>query len=355
MQPKGCGVIHDRRETEQALRKSEERYSTLVEESFDGIFVQKGPRIIFANRRLYEMLGYDKGELVGLDHWLVYHPEFQELTKERAQTRMRGEETTTHYEVKMQRKDGSWFYADVGARVIAIEEEPGVQVWVKDISERKQAEEYLKKSEARLRGIFEASPLGIGLIGNDHEILWHNEATARMLGYSSKELQGKDARMLYLDDTEFEQVGDSIKSLGPEKRTSDMETRWVRKDGSTFDCHIRHALLDPESKDGTILAVAEDITERKKAEEERNKLKAQLSHAQRIEAIGTLAGGVAHDFNNILTAIIGNADLVLGDLATNSSLYGQIDEIRKSGHRAAALTRQLLAFSRKELIRFVCG
>jgi two-component system, cell cycle sensor histidine kinase and response regulator CckA len=339
------------KEAEEALRRSEERYSALVEESFDGIFVQKGPKIIFANRRLYEMLGYNEGDLVGLDHWLVYHPEYQELTRKRAAARMRGEETTTNYEVKMPRKDGSWFYADVATRGITIQGEPGIQVWIRDITERKEAEEYLKKSEARLRSVFEASALGIGLIGKNREILWHNKTTARMLGYSSEEIRGKNTRMLYLNDAEFERVGDTIKTLGPRKRTRDIETRWVRKDGSTFDCHIRHALLDPESEDGAILVFAEDITERKKAEEEKRKLEAQFNQAQRMEAIGVLAGGVAHDFNNLLTAIIGNADLVLGDLDKNSPFNESIEEIRKAGHRAAALTRQLLAFSRKELIQ----
>jgi len=464
----------ERTQKEEALRISEERYSTLVEESFDGIFIQKGPKIIFANRRLHDMLGYDEGDLVGLDHWKVYHPKYQELTRKRALARMRGEETTTHYEVKMQRKDGSWFYAEIGARVVTIEGEPGIQVWIKDITERKQAdealreseeryraifdrsldcvylhdfegnfldanetalnllgydreeipsltfssllsedqlplafqvltglketgqqkkltefslkrkdgqivymetkssviyrdkrpfailgiarditerkraEEVLKKSEARLRNVFEASPLGIGLVRN-RKIEWHNGNVSRMLRYAPDELLGKNTRMLYESDEEFERVGEVISSLGPEKRTADIETRWVRKDGSTFDCHIRYALLDPESKDSAVLAIVEDMTERKKAEEEKEKLQAQLNQAQKMEAIGELAGGVAHDFNNILTSIIGNADLALMDLDKDVGNY--IEEIRKGGHRAAALTRQLLAFSRKELIR----
>ncbi|MBW2112935.1 MAG: PAS domain S-box protein [Deltaproteobacteria bacterium] len=467
----------ERTQKEEALRISEERYSTLVEESFDGIFIQKGPKIIFANRRLHEMLGYDEGELVGLDHWQLYHPEYQELTRERALARMRGEDTTTHYEVKMQRKDGSWFYAEIGARVVTIEGEPGIQVWIKDISERKQAEEALReseeryraifdrsldcvylhdfegnfldanepalnllgydredipsltfsslltedqlslafqvlmelketgqqrklgefrvkrkdgqivymeakasviyrdkrpfavlgiarditerkqaeeklrKSEARLRTVFEASPLGIGLLRKNREIVWPNRTLCRMVGYSSEELHGKNARIFYESDEEFERVGEVISSLGPEKRTADIETRWIRKDGSTFECRIRYALLDPESKDSVVLAMAEDITEERKAEKEKEKLRAQLSQAQKMEAIGTLAGGVAHDFNNILTSIIGHAELALMGMNKNTSHYGHIEEIRVAGHRAAALTRQLLAFSRKELIQ----
>jgi signal transduction histidine kinase len=130
-----------------------------------------------------------------------------------------------------------------------------------------------------------------------------------------------------------------------------METSWVRKDGSAFHCRIRHALLDPESKESPMVAMVEDITEQKEADEEKRKLEAQLNLAQKMEAIGVLAGGVAHDFNNLLTSIIGNADLVLTGLGKNSSIYEPLAEVRKAGHSAASLTRQLLAFSRKELIR----
>jgi PAS domain S-box-containing protein len=174
----------------------------------------------------------------------------------------------------------------------------GVEGIARDITESKETKEYLKKSEARLRSIFEASPLGIGLI-KERKIQWHNEPVSRMLGYSRKELREKNTRMLYESDEEFERVGKAINSLGPGKRTSDIETRWVRKDGSAFDCRIRHALLDPESKDRTMLTMVEDITERKMAEEEKGKLEVQLNQAQKMEAIGVLAEGVAHDFNNV--------------------------------------------------------
>ncbi len=340
----------ERRKKEETLRISKERYSALVEESFDGIFVQKGSKIIFANRRLHDMLGYDAGGLLGLDHWLIYHPEYQALTRKRARARMQGEKTTTHYEVKMQRKDGSWFYAEIAARVIEIEKEAGIQVWIRDITDRKQAEMILQESEARLRNLFEASPLGIGLV-KKRRMQWHNKTMYRMLGYSLEELQEKDARMLYESDEAYEHAGNAINSLGPEKTTTDIETRWVRKDGSVFDCHIRYALQNPDAEEKVVIAMAEDITEKKRAEEKRQKLQEQLNHAQKMEAIGTLAGGVAHDFNNLLTVIIGNADLALMNLDKDTSFYNAIEEIGRAGHRAAALTRQLLAFSRKELIR----
>ena len=93
--------ITDRKRAEKALEQSEEKYRGLVENNFNGIFVQKASKIIFANQRLNEMLGYEKDELVGLDHWLIYHPDYQEITRKRAQARMRGEKVTHQYEVKL--------------------------------------------------------------------------------------------------------------------------------------------------------------------------------------------------------------------------------------------------------------
>lgn len=212
--------VSERKKAEEALRESEKKYRTVVEESFDGIFVQKGSKIVFASRRLHEMLGYGQGELLGLDHWLVYHPEYKELTRERARARMRGEKVMNRYEVKLNRKDGTWFYGEVMARKIDFDGEAGVQVWVRD------------------------------------------------------------------------------------------------------------------------------ITEHKKADNERRQLEAQLQQSQKMEAIGTLAGGIAHDFNNILAAIIGYTEIASLQIADNNKAKESLNEVLKAGHRAKNLVNQILAFSR---------
>jgi PAS domain S-box-containing protein len=134
-------------QAERPLWQSEEYYRTLVEESFDGVFIQKGTKIVFANQRLNDMLDYNRNEMEGMDHWLVYHPDYQDLTRERAQARMLGKKIPPQYEVKLLRKDGSSFEGEINAKAILLGNEPGIQVWIRDITERKQAEEALKRKE----------------------------------------------------------------------------------------------------------------------------------------------------------------------------------------------------------------
>jgi len=123
----------------------------------------------------------------------------------------------------------------------------------------------LEQSEKTLRTILSSTPTGIGVVEN-RLMKWHNRAMSDMLGYTSEELHRKNARMLYSNDEEYDRVGKTIATLGPDKKTAAIETRWVRKDGSMFDCLIRYALLDPESGSGATVAIVEDITDRKLAE-----------------------------------------------------------------------------------------
>lgn len=139
--------ITDRVKVQEALRESEARYRTVVEESFDGVFVQQGTVITFANSRLHELLGYEPGELVGLEHWLIYHPDYQAITRSRAQARLGGELVPSRYEVKLLRKDGTAFPGEINARVILFDGEPGIQVWIRDLTEQKLLERRLVEAQ----------------------------------------------------------------------------------------------------------------------------------------------------------------------------------------------------------------
>ena len=256
--------ISERKQTDAALKQSEERYRTLVEESFDGIFVQKGSKIIFTNQRLNEMLGYEEGELLGLDHWLVYHPDYQKLTRERAQARMQGEMVPSQYEVKLQRKDGSWFYGEINARVISFEGEPGVQVWVKDITERKHAEEALKESEERYRTLFEGSRDAVYITTREGKFIDANQSTLDLFGYTREEMRRLKAHKLYADPLNSRTFQKEVEQKG---FVRDYEVKLHKKDGTEMDCLFTVSVR--RANDGSILGyygIIRDITESKRAE-----------------------------------------------------------------------------------------
>ncbi len=336
----------------ESLRRSTQLLSAhLLNTPVGAIFWDLDNKVVEWNPAAEAIFGYTKEEAIDKRGIELIVPEDQKrLVKSILNDLISGKGSTQNINENITR-DGrriicDWYNTalrDVNGKVT------GIASLVNDITRQKKTEEALKKSEDRLIRLFQALPLGIGLVKN-RELQWHNETMSRMLGYPSEELHGKNAGILYPTNEEYEQAGKTINALKYGKKSTEMQTRWVRKDGSVFDCNIRFALLDPEAEDRVVLVLAEDITDRKKAEKEKRKLEAQLSQAQKMEAIGVLAGGIAHDFNNLLTSIIGNADFGLMNLSKNSSVCQNFKEIREDGQRAASLTHQLLAFSRKELI-----
>ena len=187
------GKKADQREDE----KNQDLYRSLVDEGFDGIFVHKGDKIIFTNRRLDEMLGYEKGELWGQNHWIVYHPEYQRLTRQRARSRMLGRRIISQYEVKLQRKDKSWFYGELNAKAIRFNHEPGVQVWIRDITERKKSERELKESQSLLSTMFDSITDPIHIVDRDFRVVLTNKALLDLKGYSQEEIKGMHCYEVY--------------------------------------------------------------------------------------------------------------------------------------------------------------
>ena len=262
------------RERTGALRESEEKYRNLVEESFDGIFIQRGQSIIFANKRLNEMLGYREGELIGQNHWVVYHPDYQKLTRARAQARMRGEEVLRRYEVKLQRKDGSWFYGEVNARPITFpsDEESGIQVWVKDIDERKQTEEALQESEEHLRSFMESAK---GFIVYRLEVDPENYFSGRLvfvspgiedeIGISPEAEFSEWFNNIHPDDLPglIEAQAKSVRN----RDTFDQEFRWKNMKGEWGWCHaISNPVFDSDGNPAYYNGLIVNLTAQKQAE-----------------------------------------------------------------------------------------
>jgi PAS domain S-box-containing protein len=212
--------------------------------------------------------------------------------------------------------------------------------------ERKQAEETLRESESRLRSVFRAAPVGIGLVSN--RILKEvNEQLCEMTGYLPDELLEKSARLLYPSEEEFLFVGEEKYRQISEHGTGTVETKWKTKDGTIIDVILSSTPLDMEDWARGVTFTAMDITDRKRAEEDRLEFQRQLQHAQKLESLDVLAGGIAHDFNNLLVGILGNADIALLELPSSSPARANIEGIEKTAVRAAELCRQMLAYSGK--------
>ena len=202
----------------------------------------------------------------------------------------------------------------------------------------------LRESEERSRTMFAAAPTAIMLFDRTGKILSANRSAESLFGYSEQEMIGKlPTTFRHPDDVDHgdEAFGQLIRG---ERDSYRREASFVTKSGTTVVAHLATALVrDADGKPAYVIGMAEDVTEQRQLEE-------QLRQSQKLEAIGRLAGGVAHDFNNMLTAIGGYTALALDQADTGSTLRGDLDEIRKATDRAALLTRQLLAFSRKQVL-----
>ena len=202
----------------------------------------------------------------------------------------------------------------------------------------------LRESEERFRTMFAAAPTAIMLFDRGGTILAANRSAEALFGYSEQELLGKlPTSFRHPDDVEAgdEAFGELVRG---ERDSYRREASFVTKSGSTVVAHLATALVrDADGKPGYLIGMAEDVTEQRQLEE-------QLRQSQKLEAIGRLAGGVAHDFNNVLTAIGGYTTLALEHAESGSALHGDLEEIRKATDRATMLTRQLLAFGRKQVL-----
>ncbi len=223
------------------------------------------------------------------------------------------------------------------------------RVLEQEIIDREQAEAALRESENRIKSIFRTAPIGIGMVSN--RILKEaNPRLCQISGYSQAELIDRSARMLYPDDEEFEYVGREKYRQISEQGTGTVETKWKRKDGVLINVLLSSTPIDLNDLSRGVTFTALDITASKQAEEEREKLQSQLTQAQKMESVGRLAGGIAHDFNNMLSVILGRAELALDLVRENEPLHAGLKEIQKAARHSADLTRQLLAFARRQTI-----
>ena len=245
---------------------------------------------------------------------------------------------------------------DRGYRYLAIrgvqlfDDKGNFQQWIgtfNDITDRKSAEEALRKNEAQLQLVADSVPVVIAYLDKESRFLFANKACLNWFGLADKEIVGRHVADIVGRDI-YKELLSEIESV--------LKGAEVRLERAALIDRTRYVQLtykpDLDSLGNTLgyFLFIIDLTESRQAEERLRKSQEQLRQAQKLESIGRLAGGIAHDFNNMLTAINGYSELALSQLSDGDPLKRNIEEIKKAGERSANLTRQLLAFSRQQLI-----
>ena len=219
-----------------------------------------------------------------------------------------------------------------------------------DITDFKQAEQQLQRQTVLFENLFKNSPEAMAVLDHRDRVLEINRSFRTLFGYSQEEAKGREINDLVAPEpyrTDAQGVSDMVITHG---QVVEKEAIRCTKDGRAVDVSLIGYPLVMNGKKFGAYAIYRDISERKRAEEEREKLQAQLTQAQKMESVGRLAGGVAHDFNNMLGVILGYAEMAMDRIDPDDPLFTALKEIRKAGERSSDLTRQLLAFARKQVV-----
>ena len=333
--------------TRAALQASEARFRRLLEWAPDAIVTVGGDgRIVFVNERTGRLFGYDAAELLGQP--------VEMLVPERVRPAHEGQCRAYQHEpqprpmgvgleLSARRKDGSEFPVEISLSPVQSDDGVLVSCAVRDVTARHQAEEAMRRSEARYRALFMDALTANYVSTPDGRLVGCNPAFAQLFGFASvEEAMASDPASFFARPEARQEFLDLLRA---QKRLEYRESTLRRRDGRPV--HVIENVVGTFDEQGDLVEIKGyliDVTQRKQLEE-------QLRLSQKLEAVGRLAGGIAHDFNNLLTVMLGHAELLLDELPAGSQSHANVEEIRGAAVRAADLTRQLLAFSRRQLLQ----
>ena len=286
-------------------------------------------------------LGYEPEELVGRSVFELVHPDDKGRVLKVFFSGVLKPGHADKVEVRFRHKEGEWRLLECSAKNLLFDPRVrGIVVSSRDISKRRDLEERFRLNAEALQAVGN----GVVITNPDGMILWINKAFTDMTGYELGEVRGKNPRILKSGEQDPQLYRD-LWLMIKTGRVWRGELINRRKDGSQyFESMVITPILHAGGKISHFVAVKEDITERKALEN-------QFRQAQKMEAVGRLSGGLAHDFNNILTVIMGRADFLARKIQGEDAAMKDVEEIKLAAQRAAALTRQLLAFSRKQMLQ----
>jgi two-component system cell cycle sensor histidine kinase/response regulator CckA len=339
-----CGGALERIRVERALRESERRVRHLFAGSPDAIFVEDADGLILdanpAAGRLHgvpheQLIGRNAMELVPPGKREQAHHLFEKLVRDELHQIESVSLTVDGREVPVEIRTSQIDYADKRALLLH----------VRDISERRKAEEALRGSEIRFHSVWENSVDGMRLTDAHGTIVAVNEAFCRLVEMEREELEGQLFTLTHATAEDPEKRLGSYRRRFQERAFDQrIERRMILRSGKHLDLEVANSFVEVRGQRPLLLGLFRDITEQKRLGE-------QLRQSQKMDAIGQLAGGVAHDFNNILTVIQGHASLLRSYGELNAQAAQSAEQISQASERAAGLTRQLLTFSRRQMMQ----
>jgi two-component system cell cycle sensor histidine kinase/response regulator CckA len=333
----------ERIRAEMALAASERRFRSLVQNSSDLVtIVAPDSTILYASDSAERIVGYSAGELVGTT--LLGYLEASDTDIVRGLLHDSNGKSSGPVEFTLRRADGSpvWLEA-VGTNLLTDPTIRGIVLNARDVSERKRADRALRESEERYRDLFDNASDLVCMVAPDGSLLYVNKAWQQGTGYSEDEI----ARTQLLDIVHPEnrgQFSEVLRRVLAGERLDHVELVLVPKDGTPITVEGNLSCTFKDGQPSVVRGIYRDITERKRVEE-------QLRRAERMQAAGKLAGGVAHEVNNMMTGVIGFSEFVLRSFESEDPRRADIEEVIRAGTRAADVTRQLLAFTRQQFLR----
>ncbi len=345
--------ITERKRAEEVLRTERQRFQMLSEHApFGMVMIDKDGTFTYINPKFKELFGYDLNDVPNGKTW--FRKAYSDpINRHNVISDWVNDLKIFNPREKRPRvftatcKDGS----EKIIKFISVQLESGENLMTcEDITEHIRAEEALRESEERFKELYDNAPVGYHEYDAEGRITNVNGTDLEMLGYTREEMIGQPMWKFNVgEDIAREQI--LAKLAGTLPPGKELERRYRKKDGTTLPVLIENRVIrDEKGRIKGIRCTIQDISERKRAEEEMASLQEQLRQSQKMEAIGHLAGGIAHDFNNLLTIIKGYSQLSLIELKEGDPLKGNIEEIKRATDRASDLIRQLLAFSRRQVM-----
>ncbi|RPJ07035.1 MAG: PAS domain S-box protein, partial [Spirochaetaceae bacterium] len=321
--------------------QSEGIFQGIVENLQDGIIIVQDQKLAYCNPSVSGLTGYSMDDLLNGEVGFL-SPQSIELLVSRYQDRVEGRPVPQIYEIEILQKGGGAIPVELNLSKVSYHGRPAVLGIARDISKRKAFEEELLNSEQRFRALIENVPVAIWVTAKNGKTVYISPNVEQIYGYTVQEiLAGGDTfwfDRLFPDDRD--KVIQAFGELFSANVPFNIEYRIQRKDGAWIWLYDRAKIVMEKGPEAFAYGVFSDITEQKQMVQ-------QFQQAEKMQAIGQLAGGVAHDFNNQLAGILGYADLLRDGAKDNPELSHYADNIIMAVKRAADLTSQLLAFSRK--------